>query len=79
MATDFRWDSPPLSPDDQALVEAYVQTGRALDDLAYTPEFDALVSRLGKANTMEEKHAIYRRLLYLRKRGRLPRLPSITP
>lgn len=68
------WDAPPLPAEDQQLIEAYSRTGRALDDLAYTSEFEQLFSQLRQPDTIEARHSIYQRLLRLRKTGRLPRL-----
>jgi hypothetical protein len=65
---------PPLSADDQHLVDAYVQVGRVVDQLPYSTDFEGLVKRVGSQFTLEVKYRIYQRLLALRKRGRLPRL-----
>ncbi len=74
MSTSFDWTLPPLDSADERLVEAYRAVGRPLDDLAYTPEFDSILRRLGVDATDEVRHSIYRRLLSLRKSGRLPRI-----
>jgi hypothetical protein len=68
------WDAPPLPPEDQRLLEAYSKTGRPVDDLAYTQEFEGLIAALGVPATLDSKHFVYQRLLRLRKAGRLPRL-----
>jgi hypothetical protein len=74
MVTKSVWDAPPLSPEDQQLIEAYRQNGRTVDELPYTVQFDQLMETLGKKDaSLSEKHATYQRLLYLRKSGRLPR------
>jgi hypothetical protein len=65
---------PPLSQEDQSLIDAYVNIGRPVDQLPYTKEFDRLVKALGKPETAEEKYRVYQRLLNLRKRARLPRI-----
>ena len=70
---DF-WRVTPLSGEDQELVNAYVRIGKPLDQLAYTKEFDELVKMLNRPNTEDQKWLVYRRLLQLRKTGRLPRL-----
>jgi hypothetical protein len=71
---EFDWIGPPLSAEDQRLIDAYVQTRRPLDDLAYTLDFERLVEDIKGEASMENLHAIFRRLLTLRKMGRLPRL-----
>ncbi|MCX5662643.1 MAG: hypothetical protein NTW19_23430 [Planctomycetota bacterium] len=72
---DFKWDAAPLSSEDEKLIEAYVQGGVALDGLAYTDTFRQVARRAGFDPNDETKlHDVYRRLLSLRKRGRLPRL-----
>ena len=77
MSQDFSWEAPPLSSEDERLVNAYVQTGRSLDELAYTPQFEELVRSLGRSMTRDDLHAAYKRLLTLRKMGRLPRLIDV--
>ena len=74
MADQSIWDPPALSADDQRLIELYLRAGRSLDDLPYTQEFEAFFSQLGQSDTLESRHAIFQRLLRLRKTGRLPRL-----
>lgn len=74
MPTDFDWASPPLSADDEKLVEGYRRAGRTLDDLPYTVEFEALIRQLGLDDTLASRHDVFKRLLSLRKMGRLPRL-----
>ena len=76
---DFDWSAPPLSSEDQRLIDAYVRAGRFLDDLPYTAEFDKLVLGLGEPDNQESRHFIFRRLLNLRKMGRLPRLSMVAP
>ncbi len=74
MVTKSVWDAPPLSLEDQQLIDAYRQNGRTVDELPYTIHFDQLMENLGKKEaSLNEKHAVYQRLLYLRKSGRLPR------
>jgi hypothetical protein len=74
MSPNSVWDAPPLSSDDQKLIEAYRETGRMVDDLPYTADFDLLMERLGGESKSPDKRAVYQRLLYLRKSGRLPRI-----
>jgi hypothetical protein len=74
MTQESVWEAPPLSSDDQRLIEAYKATGKTVDELPYTTDFDDLMKKLEKQNAgLSEKHAVYQRLLYLRKSGRLPR------
>lgn len=72
---EFNWESPPLSSEDEALIQAYVQTGVPIDSLAYTRTFRELVKRIGcDPNDENELRRVYRRLLSLRKRGVMPRI-----
>jgi len=76
MASSFSWAAPALSDEDQRLVEAYRKAGKPLDWLAYSKEFEEL-ARDVLGNPMEEDKAqLFRRLLNLRKRARLPRTVS---
>lgn len=72
MADEFHWDAPPLSAEDERLVNAYMEVGRALDDLPHTDDFTKLVELLGEKDGDKAKHHVFKRLLTLRKRGRLP-------
>lgn len=63
-----------LSPDDQKLLDAYLQVRKSVDQLAYSPEIDKLIELLQLPNTDQTKFNVLQRLLSLRKRGRLPRL-----
>jgi len=76
MTQAFNWEAPPLSAEDERLVDAYVRSRRALDDLPYTPEFDKIVTEISPTDTSEARHAIFKRLLTLRKMGRLPRIAT---
>lgn len=71
---EYDWEVPPLDTHDQRLVDAYSEVGRPLDDLPYTDDFDRLCESLGRNATNEDRHRIYKRLLSLRKSGRLPRV-----
>jgi hypothetical protein len=71
--------APPLPLEDQALIDAYVEAGRSLDDLPYTPEFDRLVQTLNDNGDQRSKQELMRRLLNLRKAGRLPRTGRSAP
>ncbi len=61
----------PTSHEDRLLIEAYEQAGRTLDDLPYTPEFEAIFARVGNGRSRRE---VFHRLHNLRKAARLPRL-----
>lgn len=71
---EYFWELPPLAPEDQKLRDAYARVGRPLDQLPYTEAFDRLVAMIGAKDSVEERYNIFQRLLYLRKRGRLPRV-----
>jgi hypothetical protein len=70
---EFDWRVPPLSAEDERLVEAYERIGVPLDALPYTKEFKSLVERLGVEDSETKMHEIWLRLLMLRKKGQLPR------
>lgn len=63
---------PDLSAADQALVETYRTVGMDVDSLPHTPGMTELVRLLGLRDDDICKHAVYRRLLHLRKAGLLP-------
>ena len=73
MPTDFEWRSPEVTPSDQRLIDAYVAVGQPLDELPYSEGFEELVRRLGGTDALSSRHALWKRLLYLRKRALLPR------
>jgi hypothetical protein len=65
-----------LTKSDHVLIQAYVAQGVPLDMLAYTDKFDVIFNAMvkgGYAND-DDKAIVFRRLLNLRKSGRLPRL-----
>ena len=72
----YFWELPPLSPEDQKLLDAYVRVGKPVDQLPYADAFDKLVALLGVEGSPAERYNIFQRLLYLRKRGRLPNVGS---
>lgn len=65
-----------LSADDHRLIDVYVQVGQPVDKLAYTADFDDLFKILTERGERRGREEIFRRLLNLRKAGRLPRLAS---
>jgi hypothetical protein len=75
MPIDPIWEAPPLSAEDQQLLEAYLKAGRSLDDLPYTQDFEDLFHQLNRyPDTQDARHFVFQRLLRLRKTGRLPRV-----
>ena len=71
---DF-WTLPTLSPEDQKIVDAYVQVGTPVDQLPYTEDFNKLMRKLNEAEASDErKYQVFQRLLQLRKKARLPRI-----
>jgi len=74
MTEKLDWEAPPLSSEDARLIDAYVDLRRPLDELPYTREFDQLISKLALSDTLENRHSVFKRLLTLRKMGRLPRI-----
>ncbi len=69
--------STELDEQDRRLIRAYLETGIPVDALAYTDAFDHLADRLNKAGDNRPKTELFRRLLALRKSGRLPRLVGL--
>lgn len=57
----------------ELLVSVYLKQARTLDDLPYTPEFDAICEAMGAA-TKGQCAELFHRLHNLRKASRLPRL-----
>jgi hypothetical protein len=74
MADEELFELPPLTDEEQRIVDAYEKIGVPVDKLAYSPEFDRIIEMLGKPKTDNEKYLVFQRLLSLRKRSRLPRL-----
>lgn len=77
MMGEINWDAPPLSAEDEALIDAYRRVGRPLDDLPHTDQMSELVRLLGRQDTDKEKHEAFRQLMRLRKMGRLPRVTHL--
>jgi hypothetical protein len=59
---------------DAALVKAYERAGRTLDDLPYTPEFDAIYAESGGDEAWTSRREAFHRLHNLRKASKLPRM-----
>lgn len=76
--SDFTWESPALSPEEQKLVDAYVGLGRSVDDLAYSEEFEKLCDRLYGDHSRETMRVAFLQLLRLRKQARLPRPSAVS-
>lgn len=70
---EAEWALPPLSSEDERLIDAYVRTGRTVDDLPYTDEFEQMCQDLGINESRAARHEVFRKLANLRKQGRLPR------
>ncbi len=62
------------SKEDQLLVSLYENAGRTVDDLPYTVAFEDLFAKYDKEHPGSTMQVVFRRLLNLRKAGRLPRL-----
>lgn len=70
--TQSLFDGDDAGAPEPALVRAYVEAGRTLDDLPYTDEFESLVAALGGEGV--DRRAVIHRLQNLRKANKLPRL-----
>jgi hypothetical protein len=69
------WKAPPLSTEDQRLIDAYVHAGRSVDELPYTPEFEQIARSLNvDLDDQRAMHLLFKRLVTLRKQARLPRI-----
>lgn len=64
----------PADAKDTKVIAAYQACGRTLDDLPYTPEFEAMVASLRKDGVVTDERDLLHRLHTLRKAARLPRL-----
>ena len=69
-----RFKPKVLSKEDWFLVTLYAETNKPLDDLPYSPEFDTLHSVYQKIFGEITKSDLLKRLMRLRKSGRLTRL-----
>ena len=58
---------------DELLISVYQKQGRTLDDLPYTPEFDAICEAMG-AGSKSQRADLFHRLHNLRKAAGLPRM-----
>lgn len=67
-------EAPALPPEDNELIRQYVEFGIPADKLAYSDEFKRLVEILKKHGDKRTEEQLFRRLLNLRKAGRLPRV-----
>lgn len=69
------FNSSDIEPFDDELIRAYLATGKSVDNLAYTVEFDDIIYKtLQDLGDKRTKADVFRRLLNLRKTGRLPRV-----
>ena len=62
-----------LNDSDYRLIQLYQREGMPLDRLPYTAEFERIFAGMQQASDSRDRAAIYQRLLYIRKSGRLPR------
>ncbi|HEY2154346.1 MAG TPA: hypothetical protein VGH33_01865 [Isosphaeraceae bacterium] len=77
MSSNFIFGVPPLDASDQSLVEAYSAVGHPpVDTLPYTDEFDRICEILALPDSKDARRQVYRRLVRLRKQGRLPNVWS---
>jgi hypothetical protein len=60
--------------DDDLLKSVYARQGRTLDDLPYTPEFEAIAQAMGAVGSQAQRSDLFHRLHNLRKSAKLPRL-----
>jgi len=64
--------------EDEFLKELYKKSSVPVDQLAYTKDFEAIFQRFAerfdRPDSNEERREVLRRLMRLRKAGRLPRL-----
>jgi len=67
------FDAPPLSKEDSLLSDLYASTGRPLDDLPYTEEFDQLHGAFCRKYPGKSQRDVMERLFRLRKGGFLAR------
>ncbi|MEM9663188.1 MAG: hypothetical protein AAF937_12875 [Planctomycetota bacterium] len=65
---------PDRAERDQAIVDAYAQAGRTLDDLPYTDEFETLMALVRETDADAVHRDVFHRLHNLRKAGKLVRL-----
>lgn len=62
----------PLDESDLALIDEYRKQAVPVDSLPYTEAFDRIFQRMQAMGDKRDKAAIYRRLINIRKSGRLP-------
>lgn len=74
MGHDFRWDPPPLDPEDEKLLRAYEEVGRPIETLPYTEDFERIRELVGRPDTDAARNQLYVRLQSLRTMGLLPSL-----
>jgi hypothetical protein len=67
-------DAPAVTDEDQRLIDIYGRTGRTLDDLIYTQDFDRLYEQVQELGDARSPNEIAQRLFNLRKAALLPRL-----
>lgn len=63
-----------LTEFDRIVIDAYASSGRTLDDLPYTSEFEAIFQALGGERSGKSRREVLHRLHNLRKASKLPRV-----
>lgn len=76
MGTHFK-EAPKLSDQDQELIRRYSHSGRPVDDLPYTAEFEQICRDVYGNASQQTLRTAFHRLLNLRKARRLPRIGRI--
>ncbi len=71
-AKEFFSRDDAMSEADLVLIRAYRKQGVLVDWLPYSKEFEAIFSEVQESGDTRDRGQIYRRLLNLRKSGRLP-------
>lgn len=67
-------NEPDRDARDQAIVDAYAEAGRTLDDLPYTDEFETVMILVRETDAEANHREVFHRLHNLRKAGKLVRL-----
>ena len=76
--SEFFRESPELNEQDQSLLRAYAEVGCSVDSLPYTSEFEDLVGRIRARGDTRSKNEVLKRLMTLRKAGKLPRSAGLS-
>jgi hypothetical protein len=68
-----------LTEFDRLVLDAHAASGRTLDDLPYTDEFEGIYQALGGDRCGKSRREVFHRLHNLRKASRLPRVGRSAP